>query len=201
MRITLLRHGDTGRRGYLDGRTDAPLSDLGWRQMRAQAGEGPWTTVVASNLQRARRPAEEAAVANGARLVIDNAWAELDFGAWDGRLRSEIETDEAAREALAQFHRDPQACPPPGGESSAQLTSRVAGAIGRLERETGTGDTLVIAHAGSIRAALALILNLPLASLWAIRLDYGARLLVDFGRDAAGGPWGQIIELSQHPQE
>jgi len=58
MMVDLLRHGATGRAGYIDGRSDWPLTDAGWHQMQRQTAGRRWTAIVASPLRRAREPAE-----------------------------------------------------------------------------------------------------------------------------------------------
>lgn len=200
-RLTLLRHGDTGRRGHFDGRTDVPLSAEGLRQMERQTLGRRWPLIVTSPLQRARLPGERLAATMGARLIVDGAWAELDFGAWDGRARTDVESDAEDRERCAAFYRDPVACQPPGGESWTMLAGRVGGAVRRILSDPDVEDVLVIAHAGSIRAALLVLLGVPPSSLWAVRIDPGARLELDAGLDGQGAPWGQLVALVQAAME
>ncbi len=85
MLIDLLRHGETQMPGRLLGRTDPPLSEAGWRQMERQTAGRSWDVVVASPRRRTEAGAARVAAERGRTLRIDADWAELDFGAWDGR--------------------------------------------------------------------------------------------------------------------
>ena len=52
--IDLLRHGDVANGQKLRGKTDDPLSDLGWQQMKAviEGKELTWQKVISSDLRR-----------------------------------------------------------------------------------------------------------------------------------------------------
>lgn len=80
--IDMLRHGEpVGGRRYR-GQTDDPLSDKGWRQMRAATAETrPWTAIVSSPLLRCRAFAEELAGQTGLPLAVDDRLKEVGFGA------------------------------------------------------------------------------------------------------------------------
>ena len=197
MRVDLLRHGDTGRAGYLDGSTDSPLSNVGILQMERQTARGGWPLVIASPLQRARRPAEMLARVQACQLVIDPNWAEIDFGQWDGRRRVDIEADRGDRSLLASYYDNPQRLTPPGGEHWAAFERRVRAALADAYVRSAGQPTLVITHAGPIRMALATILGLPLQSLWAVRLGYATRIELDVGREDDGTFWGELVEIVQ----
>jgi alpha-ribazole phosphatase len=197
MRLDLLRHGDTGRAGYLDGRTDSPLSNIGILQMERQTACGGWPLVIASPLRRARGPAEMLARVHACQLVIDPDWAELDFGQWDGRHRLDIEADAGDRSLLASYYDDPEGLVPPGGECWTAFEMRVRAALANAYVRAAGQPALVITHAGPMRMALATILGLPLRSLWAIRLGYATRVGLDVGRGDDGTFWGELVEIVQ----
>lgn len=50
---------------------------------------------------------------------------------------------------------------PPGGESFADVIARVGPAVDRLVEENAGGDVVIVAHGGSIRAALAHAMGVP----------------------------------------
>src|SRR5437660_6357434 len=141
MLIDLLRHGATDREGYLDGKTDHPLSAEGWAQLKSQTEHRSWSSIVSSPLLRAREAAEALAKARNLALSIDDDWAELDFGVWDGRRKSELEAEPAIHAALAAFYRDPQANPPPGGQPWASFETRIARGLSRLADSASRGPT------------------------------------------------------------
>ncbi len=196
MLIDLMRHGSTGRSGFLDGRTDPALTDAGWAQIRAQTIERRWARIVASPLQRARVAAEALAAETGASLTVDAGWAEYDFGAWDGRARAEIEAEPGGAAALAAFYADPVKHAPPGGERWASFEIRVLQAL-RHAVNLAEGPVLVVSHAGPLRLALSLATGLERHSLWALRIGYGTRVRLNAGLDADGRLWGEIVELVQ----
>lgn len=196
MRIDLLRHGTTGRGGYLDGRTDPPLSELGWDQFRRQTQSRIWHSVVSSPLARARAAAEDYSRQTGSALDIDADWSELDFGRWDGRSRSGIAAEPGGEAALDAFHADP-AVRAPDGESWADLQARVARATDRMLAKSAPAPVLVVTHGGAMRAALSHLLGWPLRQLWSLRICPGTRITLEAGQGDDGVPWGEIVEIIQ----
>jgi alpha-ribazole phosphatase len=106
---------------------------------------------LASPLKRAVATANFLSGKQKLRLIPE--FAEQDFGIWEGKSWSDPAIDPA-------FWNDPANAQPPGGESFSQLAQRVSQAITAINLERKTGDILVVAHAGPIRAALALALDL-----------------------------------------
>jgi alpha-ribazole phosphatase len=197
MRIDLLRHGTTGRDGHLDGRSDLPMNETGWRQFAGQTKADDWRLVVTSPLARARLGAEDYARRAGIALRVDDDWAELDFGAWDGRMRSEIAAEPENADLLNAFYADPNAFAAPGGEKWIGLQHRVSHALDRLLTSPKATPVLVVTHGGAIRAALAQLLGWPLQSLWSLRIDPATRIRLEAGRSADGTRWGEIVEIIQ----
>jgi alpha-ribazole phosphatase len=195
--IDFIRHGETQSPGRLLGRTDAPLSDAGWQQFKQQTDGRTWAAIVASPLRRARAPAERLAQGRGLAARIDDDWAELDFGVWDGRPIEELQDDPDAALRLDGLYLSPDAPPAPEGESWRALQARVERAFGRLIGDSAPDSCLIVTHAGPMRAALALACNIPFAALWAIRIDPGTRITLHAGRGESGAIWGEIIEIVQ----
>lgn len=117
--------------------------------------------VVTSGMRRAR----ETCTALGRRPLSDaSALHEQDFGDWEGL---DWETIGARyTEAANAFWADPAGARPPGGESFETVMARVAGWIGAAPDEP---DLLIVAHAGPVRAAVAMALDLSPAT--ALRLE------------------------------
>ncbi len=190
--IDFLRHGETTMHGYLNGRHDPPLSDTGWEQVRRQYAGRAWLTVVTSPAVRARAPAEEIAEHTGATFRPDARWWEMDYGDWDGRTFKDLRADPQTCDALNRFSIDPHAVTPPNGESWQAFSNRIDEALTPL-----ADDTLVVCHAGVIRAALNVTCGLPLDMLWRMRIGYAARVRLNYGKDDDGAWWGEIVELVQ----
>ncbi|HEX8056129.1 MAG TPA: histidine phosphatase family protein [Novosphingobium sp.] len=165
--LHLLRHGEPERPGRLMGRTDCPSTAAGIAACIARADPLSFEAIVSSNLSRAQVAAEAIGRRKGGGLTIDPLWRELDFGDWDGLAPEEI--DQAA---LSRFQAEPDAFPPPRGEPWSQLVARVGRALDRLPPR----DTLIVTHAGAMRAALAHLCDLRERNTWAVALPYAALL-------------------------
>jgi alpha-ribazole phosphatase len=197
MLIDLVRHGETETPGRLLGRTDPPLSDAGWRQMQQQSAGRPFDVLVASPRGRAEAPARRIAAERAVPLRIDADWAELDFGAWDGREIAQMQAGPDTAAAYAAFYASADAAAPPGGESWSALMERVARALDRVLAAPAASATLIITHAGPMRAALALTCAIPFANLWTFSIKPGTRITLRAGRDRTGALWGEIVEVVQ----
>lgn len=85
------------------------------------------------------------------------ALTEQDFGTWTGQRHADLwDSGDAAYRA---YWDDPVNNAPPGGESYAAQFARTAAAIRDLAAEHAGLDLILVAHAGTIRAALALALT------------------------------------------
>jgi alpha-ribazole phosphatase len=98
-----------------------------------------------------------------ARTEVD--FREQDFGAWTGRTWDEIAP------LAPHFWDDPVATAPPGGESFAEMCRRALRRIVDLSNQCGDGVIVSVAHAGTIRAALALALDLDFAASIRFEID------------------------------
>jgi alpha-ribazole phosphatase len=195
MILDLMRHASTGRHGYLDGRTDPPLLAGAADALLQRHGGGRWSRVIASPRRRALDTATALLAGRDLFCEIHPDWAELDFGDWDGRRYDEIPAEQ-----LAGLYDPPHAQVPPNGESWQQFHSRIEAQLQRLldEGEDEGGDpVLVVSHAGVLRLAVSCVCGMPLAALWALRIDYGTRLRLRVERDDDGRLWGELLELCQ----
>ncbi len=123
-------------------------------------------------LLRAQLPKDAKAYASPARRTIDTAkalqldpvlmaeLAEQDFGDWMGRTHDDVAATSG--ESYTRFWREPARSRPPGGESFEDQIARVRRGLARIESELA----VLIVHSGTIRAALAIALDLaPEAAL------------------------------------
>ena len=146
-RLILVRHGQSthNAQARLQGQADPPLSDAGRAEaelLRAALPHFDDDRVVTSDLRRAR---ETAALVGYPDARLDPRFREIDVGEWEGR-------------PLSDFPAGPEtawrggALKAPGGESWADLQSRVGAALDELIAAGGTW--LVVCHGGVVRAAL-----------------------------------------------
>jgi alpha-ribazole phosphatase len=158
-----LRHApvpDTENR--ICGRLDPPCDLSDHERLGALAALlPPQSLVVDSGLLRCSQTlgAIEAAGLALAPALVEPGLQEQDFGHWQGRRWAELEGLDSP--LVAAFWQDPAGVAPPGGESFTAVIERVRGTVARLTRLHEGRDIIAVAHAGTIRAALAIALGLP----------------------------------------
>lgn len=133
--------------------TDDPPSYAGLHAMLPP--DAFWVT---SHLRRTRQTAAAIAAAGGRAIDPreEPGLGEQDFGDWHGMTYNEVYALPSAH----RFWLAPATHCPPGGESFADLCVRVTRVIHRLTAEWAGRDIVAVAHGGTIRAALAVALDL-----------------------------------------
>lgn len=118
---------------------------------------GKWLT---SNLVRTKQTANAIinAGADGKNIESDGRLNEQNFGQWAGMTWDELGIEKGS--AAQKFWDAPATTSPPGGESFANLMARVAPAIDEITAKYAGSDIICVAHAGTIRAAIAHALGL-----------------------------------------
>jgi len=181
----LLRHGQTPlsvQKRYA-GRSDVPLTETGVLQAAAaakrlaSAGIG---VIVASPLLRATRTAQEVAEVTGAPVVTDEGFRETDFGAWEGLTFAEVRQRWPAE--MTAWLADP-AVAPPGGESLAEVSTRVTEALHRVLASRQQQTILIVSHVTPIKTLVAAALLAPPAALYRMHLDVAALCEIDWYAD------------------
>ncbi|MCE1237292.1 MAG: histidine phosphatase family protein [Hyphomicrobiales bacterium] len=207
-RVFLIRHGaafgDGGRR-YL-GRTDLPMSAAGIAEIDALAAAfadvGPFDAIWCSDLVRARRSAEILAVRHSTPIRVEPRLREIDMGAWEGLDHAAVAA--ADPDAWAARGRDILGFRAPGGESFADVRTRVLAVWETIEEHFGEASIAVVGHAGAHRLLVCHVLGMPPENLfrlakttghvdllegrrgdWRLRLfDAGPDAVAEWGRDA-----------------
>ena len=132
--------------------------------------------VITSTLARAR---ESGRILAGELNIPDSAFStdarldELDFGSFEGLTYEEICLRYPAESRL--WFEDPWKYGPPWGETSAELAERVEDFYIHLQKnlpETEE-DLLIVAHGGSLRLLICLLLKTPVENHWHFRLERG----------------------------
>jgi broad specificity phosphatase PhoE len=160
--LLLARHGQTADNagGLILGRRDPPLSELGRAQAQALAVAARRAAIVAvwsSPMRRATATAAVVSEATGAPVSVLADLAESDRGSWEGRPVAELRRTEPERFAAFEAANDGFAFP--GGESLADQVARTRAALDRVVG--GPQPALVVAHVGTIRAAMLAIGRRP----------------------------------------
>ncbi|WP_084421767.1 alpha-ribazole phosphatase [Henriciella litoralis] len=165
MVLTLLRHTRVDvAPGTCYGVSDVALAASFVREVDALLPGLPEVDLVlTSPLSRCRRLAERIATHVIRPLSEDDRIREMDFGRWEGRLWNEIPRAEIDAWAADFLHARPH-----GGESVAMLRARALDAL--RDHRNNDGHTLIVTHAGVIKAALAAE---ETAAGYAMGIDFG----------------------------
>lgn len=180
--LILIRHAPALAGGRLCGRTDvgADVSETAAIAAAAQ-GIGAVDRVLVSPALRCRQTAD--ALWSGRSFATDAALWEQDFGDWDGMALARLpDLGPLSRADLAR-HR------PPNGESFLDLRARVRPALLALP----PGRTAIVAHAGTIRAALSLALSDPADALGFEIAPLSASTVRRHGEDWSIGAVNRVI--------
>jgi alpha-ribazole phosphatase len=142
-----------------------------------------------------RRTAETAAallaaMGEGTAPVTVPELVEQSFGDWQGRPSREV---YAALPKDDPFWSRPAAHAPPGGESFDAVLARVQPAIRALGAAHAGRDIVAVAHAGTIRAAVALALDLDGERALRLVVDPLSLTRLDLIRSSSGAEGWRII--------
>jgi phosphoserine phosphatase len=152
--VYLARHGesDWNAAGRFQGHSDRPLTAVGRRQAEALAEELAATAAVSAIYSSPLRRALDTAAVVGARVGVGpvplEELREVDVGSWAGLSRTDVEArfPDAFRRWLdgGEGWED--------GETYADMSARVLGAVLRVAAAHPNDEILVVSHGGPIRA-------------------------------------------------
>jgi broad specificity phosphatase PhoE len=195
MIVTFMRHPPIEAKGERClGQTNVELSPEGREALiplAEQACRLRPDKILCSDLQRCVLLAEAIALRLGLLSEPDPVWREVNFGTWESRTWSDIQTKEPHR--LSEWMADFDTVAPPAGESFADLRNRVLRGIeskligakhdAAIAPATRSGANpgalsvthcLIVTHAGVIRAAMSAFSGLPLRRAFELRVPYGS---------------------------
>ncbi|HQX58558.1 MAG TPA: histidine phosphatase family protein [Burkholderiaceae bacterium] len=188
--LALLRHGETiwTRDKRVQGRTDVPLSESGYRALSACRLPPPWAAVqqvLTSPLARCRQTATALGLTKAA---VEPRLVEMDWGQWEGRrladLRAELGSQMADNEARGFDFQ------PAGGESPRMVLARIRPWL--RQQATAGSATVAISHRGVIRVIFALATGWDMLGRPPAKLDWSA--LHAFSLAADGMP--SVLQLN-----
>jgi broad specificity phosphatase PhoE/ribonuclease HI len=196
-RLVLIRHGETDHTtekrfsgGLASG--NPGLNDTGRGQMRATA---EWLApvadridvVVSSPVRRTLESAQIVAEVLGKHDVeVEDGFAEMEFGAWDGLTF--LEVSEQHKEDLESWfgsldHR------PGGGESFRAVEARVLAALDRVLTRHAGKTVAVVSHVTPIKTLVTHALQAPLLSVYRMELSPASVTVISW---FVGGPHGDL---------
>lgn len=165
--LWLVRHGQTdwNVQGRYQGQADPPLNATGLEQAtraaEALAGRA-YTAIYTSDLERARVTAEIIGRRLGMDVFVDVRLREVNQGAWEGMLSTEIQARYAGEWAARQ--RDPlHFRPPGGGESVTDVAARLWAFIDELVTHAPDGPLILVSHGLALATLVCRARGLPLA--------------------------------------
>ena len=190
--IDLLRHGECEGGRIFRGTTNVKLSTEGWQNMQSKLdwlksknnNEPCWDVIVSSTLDRCKLFSSNIANNEGVLLQLDSNLREVYFGDWEGQLVDDVYRQD--RKAVEDWHNDPVRNLPANAESTEVFYDRVVcGFQNCIERNKGK-RVLLVSHGGVMKAILASVLAMPLASMNRLDLPYACLSRVEIFHDENG---------------
>ena len=182
MRLFLVRHPKPiGAETICYGQSDLDVTNhdlnLTAAAVKALFVDKTINLLLSSPLTRCRKLADKLSDSLGIEPTIEDRLIEMDFGDWEGLRWDEI--DQQAFEAWSANYVDQTA---PGGESFGDVLHRVQNLLEDLKQQQ-LETIAIVAHAGVIRAFLAVVLELPLEATWHFSVNYGTFIELEVSAD------------------
>jgi broad specificity phosphatase PhoE len=187
-RLFLIRHAEVEPKYHrtFGGRIDMNLSEFGRQQAEALAGylhRQRFDAVYASPMKRVQQTlAPFQRNGHPAPQIIEDL-REVDFGDWTGLVWEQVQEKFGVNpyEWLVEL----QHARMPNAETGAQLCNRIRPVLEGLITRHPRHTVAVFCHGGVIRAALAVLLDLPLVKTAAFEVDYASVTQVKVGSRGA----------------
>ena len=200
-RFHLIRHAlvEPSARATFYGSMDVALCDLALREeaalyrwLAARLPQPAHWVVTQLGRTRATAAAIFAAGYPPQSLETETDLAEQHLGEWQGIAHEAL--TERLRHPPHPFWPHAAEERPPGGESLRDVRARVGPVMDRLAERHGGQDVVVIAHGGSIRAAIAHALDLSPQQA----LNFSMRNLGLTRLEKHGGDW-RVVSINEEP--
>ena len=174
--LILVRHGRTeaNAAGLLQGRLDQDLDAVGERQAVAVAERIRSRNDVAEVVSSPLRRALQTAACFQVPVEVDDRWAEISYGVYEGRPHAEVPSE------IWQRWRQDTSFVPEGGESLAALDVRVREACEDLVERAADRHLVVVSHVSPMKAAVAWALGVGIEISWTCHLDHASICRIEF---------------------
>jgi alpha-ribazole phosphatase len=177
----LVRHGaiELNNSRKFCGFTDVDMTEEGYRQIakvRDRLATEPIDTVYCSDLKRARRSAEAIVDSRKLEIQLTTDLREMNYGEAEGLGFDEI--NRRFPEVSAGMMSHSMTIRFPGGDNFEDLAVRVASLVNRIKRLPSDQTVLIVAHTGSLRVLLCLVLEFAQEGIWRFPFDNASLSIV-----------------------
>ena len=186
--LFIVRHGETvwNREGRIQGHTDVALSERGIEQaslLARRLSTVSFDAAYASDLCRASATASLILEGRDVPLHPSTRLREYHKGAFEGLTEAELRA-RFPGEYPSYVAKDLDYAPK-GGESTREVSHRMASMIGEIKERHLADTVLVVGHGGSLRAAMMALLGMPLDANWRFVFGNCTLTIVDTYHDNA----------------
>ena len=186
--LLIVRHGETdwNADGRIQGHTDIGLSDTGAEQARLLGVRLASIPIDVSYCSDLKRASETAAFALGDQDVALNRTPRLreyHKGSFEGMTLPEIKAQFP--EDYPRYLEKNLDYAPAGGETTRDVSSRMAEIFGEIKAKHLNETVLVVGHGGSLRAGMVSLLRMPLEGNWSFAFGNCSLTMVDTFEDNA----------------
>ena len=171
--LILIRHCETesNAAGTVQGRQNLQLSPRGKLQAELVAGYLQSNFTIDRVVSSDRTRCLETANGIGIEPEPTPLLRELDFGKWEGRKWSDVES-RYPKDVEKLLNSDPSFSPP-GGDSLESLNERVKQSIYEFNLRSSTQTTVVASHDGTLRAMIVQLMGWNPANMGNLTLFVG----------------------------
>lgn len=181
-RLFLIRHGEVEERyqGVFAGRIDMALSPRGHDQARLLGrylDRHRFAALYVSPMMRAQQTVVPLRHLSDQPIISRAELREVDFGCWTGLAWKEVwdKFQVNPSDWLGRLDRGEIT----GAETGPALRQRVGPFVREVLLRHASQRIAFVCHGGVIRALIALLLDLPLAPLGSIEIEYASLTCVD----------------------
>ena len=172
--VLLIRPGatDFDDQGRIKGTLDMPMSERGRQQvslLAEQLSDFPVGTIYTAPCESARETAQQLAEGRDIRIKVIDAFRNVDHGLWHGKLIEEVRRNHP--KVYRQGQDSPSEVCPPGGESIRDARDRVAKAIRKVLRKSGSEAIAIVIPDPMAWVVQSLISGEELSDLWKAETD------------------------------
>ncbi|MBU17922.1 MAG: alpha-ribazole phosphatase [Chloroflexi bacterium] len=186
--LMIVRHGETewNAEGRIQGHTDIGLSEKGAEQARSLGLRLAGMNIDVAYTSDLKRTSETAKLALGGRSVVLNETQmlrEYHKGEFEGMTIAEIKSqfpDEYPKYVEKNLEYAPK-----GGESTRDVSARMAKIMDEIKANHLNETVLVVSHGGALRAAMVVLLGLPLEGNWSFLFGNCSLTMFDTHADNA----------------